>query len=130
MNFRHEEVLCKCVITRSLRTFADAFLVMLNFSGVSTRLTLQATCTCEYSMCWFTAIFVVDIIYRPVDLVVHDILSVQEVWGSITGPVKSDTVSSTTHSRCDVSSKLYRPGAEPRKRIPPIATSFGVIPRV
>ena len=36
------------------------------------------------------------------------------VWDSIPGPVKSDTVSSTDRHRCDVSSELCCPGAEPR----------------
>ena len=57
-------------------------------------------------------------------------LSVREVWGSIPGPVKSDTVSPTTRHRCDVSSELCSPGAKPRRWAPQLVTRFGVIQRV
>ena len=43
---------------------------------------------------------------RPVSSVVKISLSVLEVWGSIPGPVKSDTVLPTARHRCDVSSEL------------------------
>ena len=57
-------------------------------------------------------------------------LSARQIWSSIPGPVKSDTVSPTGHHCCDVSSKLCRPGAKPRRWIPEFVTRFGVIPRV
>ena len=40
------------------------------------------------------------------------LLTVREVWGSIPGTVKSDTVSPTARHCGDVSSELYSPGAE------------------
>ena len=48
----------------------------------------------------------------PVDLTVT-FLSVPEILGSITGPVKSDTVSPTAEHRCDVTPELCWPGAKP-----------------
>ena len=39
-------------------------------------------------------------------------LSVREVWGSVPGPVKSDTVSPTARHRCDISSEFE--AASPR----------------
>ena len=57
-------------------------------------------------------------------------LSVREVWGSIPGPVKSDTVSPTARHRCDVSSELCSPGAKPRRWVPSLVTRFGVILRM
>ena len=38
---------------------------------------------------------------------------------SILRPVKSDTVSSTAHNRCDISLELCCPGAQPRRWVPP-----------
>ena len=67
---------------------------------------------------------------RPVSSVVTTLLSVKEVWGSIPGLVKSDTVSPTARHRCDASSELCYSGAKPRRWIPPLVTCFGVIPRV
>ena len=55
-------------------------------------------------------------------------LSVREVWVSITGAVKSDTVSPTARHHCDVSSELCCPGAKSRSWAPTLATRFGVIP--
>ena len=43
------------------------------------------------------------------------VLSVREVWGSIPGSVKSNTVSLTTRHRCDVSSELRYPSDKPRR---------------
>ena len=40
-------------------------------------------------------------------------LSMREIWGSIPGPIKSDAVSPTARHRCDVSSELCYPGANP-----------------
>ena len=57
-------------------------------------------------------------------------LLVREVLGSILGLVKLDTVSPSARHRCDVSSELCRPGANPRRLIPPLVTRFGAIPRV
>ena len=57
-------------------------------------------------------------------------LSVREVWGSIPGPVKSNTVSPTARHRVDVSSELCYPSAETRRWAPPIVPLFGVISRV
>ena len=44
--------------------------------------------------------------------------------GSIPGPVKLDTVSSTARHRCNV------PGVKSRRWIPPLVTRFGVISRL
>ena len=41
-------------------------------------------------------------------------VSVGEVWGSIPGPVKSNTVPQTARHRCDVPSKLCCPVAKPQ----------------
>ena len=41
-----------------------------------------------------------------------------------------DTVSPTTRHRCDVSSELCSPGAQPRRWAPQLITRFGVIRRV
>ena len=43
------------------------------------------------------------------------LLSVREVWGSIPGSVKSDTVSPTVRHRCDVSWELCCTGAKPQR---------------
>ena len=51
-------------------------------------------------------------------------LSVQKVWGSIPGPVKSGTVS--PNGRCDVSSELCWPGTKPWRSAPPLVARFGV----
>ena len=53
----------------------------------------------------------------PVSSVGKTSLSVRKVcgFGSIHGPVKFDTVSPTARHRCDVSSKLCWPGAQPRR---------------
>ena len=58
------------------------------------------------------------------------LLSVRDVFGSILGPLKSDTVSPTARHRCDVSSELCCPGVKLRRWTPPLVTRFGVIPRV
>ena len=58
------------------------------------------------------------------------LLSLREVWGSIPGPVKFDTVSPTARHRCDVFLELCHPGAKPRRWTPPLVTRFGIIPRV
>ena len=54
-------------------------------------------------------------------------LSMREVWGSIPGQGKLNTVSPTACLRCDVFSK---PRCLSAKMDPPLVTSFGVIPRV
>ena len=58
------------------------------------------------------------------------LLLVQEVCGSIPGPISSDTVSPTAHHHCDVSSELCCLGFRPQRWTPPLVTRFGVIPRV
>ena len=49
----------------------------------------------------------------------------QEVCDSISGSVKSNTVSSTARHCCDVALELYKPGAKPRRWAPPLVTRFG-----
>ena len=66
---------------------------------------------------------------QPVISVVCTLLSVREVWGSIPGSVKSDTVSPTACHRCDVSSELCCQGAKQRRWAPLLVTRFGVISR-
>ena len=44
-------------------------------------------------------------------------LLVRKVWGSISGLVKSDTVSPTARHRCDVFSGPCCSGAKPRSRV-------------
>ena len=54
-------------------------------------------------------------------------LLMREVWDSIPGLVKSDTVSPTTRHCCDVFSELCCLGAKPRPWSPPLVTRLGVI---
>ena len=58
------------------------------------------------------------------------LLSLQKVWDSIPGSVKSDSVSPTVRHRCNVSSELCCPSAKPQRWAPPLVTRFGVIPVV
>ena len=66
---------------------------------------------------------------RPVSLFVKYTPSAWDVWGSITGPVKS-TVSPTARHRCDVSLEMCCPGAKSRRWASPLVTAFGVLSRV
>ena len=54
-------------------------------------------------------------------------LLVREVWVSIPGKIKSDTVSPQARYRCNVSSNLCSPGAKSRRLASPLVTRFGAI---
>ena len=57
-------------------------------------------------------------------------LSVRQVWGSISEPVKIRQCVATPHHRCGTSSELCCPGAKPQRRTPSLVTYLGVITRV
>ena len=60
---------------------------------------------------------------NPVGVVVTILQSVPEVWGSIPGPVKSNTVSPTAFHSCDVFSEMFFQLCV----APLLVTRFGVI---
>ena len=62
-----------------------------------------------------SCLFINWLINWLVNIVVNDIAIGAGGLGSIPGTMKSDTVSPTARHRCDVSSELCCPGANPRK---------------
>ena len=58
------------------------------------------------------------------------ITSAYQVRGATPGRVKLCTASPMARNRCDVFSKLYRPGANPLRYIPPLAKCFDVVPQL
>ena len=78
------------------------------------------------------SLFLFEIIklkFEDISSLVTTLLSAREVWGSNSGSVKPGTVSPTVRQRCDVSSKLRGPGAQPRRMTPSLVIRFGVTPR-
>ena len=63
-------------------------------------------------------------------VIIKDIADGAVVLGSISTPVKSDTATNGHRHCCDNSGELWCPGAKPRRWVRPLATRFGVIPRV